>query len=348
MSKIYGIASETIMWLGKSDASSSLAMQYLNECSTNHSMAFKDMEVETRDALDMLFSRPVWTRVWIIQEVVVAKTLSVISGPDCSKFDRWPMIERPTDRQHRRPQASRIPHPTSTDEIWGRVSALQNLRSQYRTSSGMSLELGNLLYLSRKHDCSDRRDKIYALLSLLSPKERANPLLQSDYSLSFPEFVQRISVYLLSHHQSLHLLRNTVVTNRRHESTYSHFQLPSWILDFENIRSPFQEDISLFQAGGSRTLDNYPLKFTDDLKTLIVWGAAVGHISILSISKYVEIDGPWNKRDELPMEFKCQDNIGYATQLAEEGDLLVVLFGANVPFLLRLGQDNTYKLIGEW
>lgn len=104
MGKIYENASCVVAWLGLSDTSSRMAIEYFNNFQptipkhTKHIFQGKefysldpeiDIPDEVVDAITSFCSREYWTRLWIIQELVIASHITLLCGLsvcDWSKF----------------------------------------------------------------------------------------------------------------------------------------------------------------------------------------------------------------------------------------------------------------------
>jgi hypothetical protein len=75
MSKIYSKADLVLVWLGQDADDSSLATR--NIATANHIVTEQDVR-----ALISLLSRPYWTRMWIVQEVILAHGIYLLCGQD--------------------------------------------------------------------------------------------------------------------------------------------------------------------------------------------------------------------------------------------------------------------------
>lgn len=80
MRTIYEKASRVIVWLGEASEDSGLGMNVVREIATPDDDEFKQRamkvlgdEQEFR-AVDALWDRPWWTRLWVVQEYTLAKT----------------------------------------------------------------------------------------------------------------------------------------------------------------------------------------------------------------------------------------------------------------------------------
>lgn len=77
MRDIYASADRVYVWLGQGDADSEYAFAQIDVISTGQTLQRPYMFVET---LEQLFHRPYWTRMWVIQEFAVARSLIMVCG----------------------------------------------------------------------------------------------------------------------------------------------------------------------------------------------------------------------------------------------------------------------------
>lgn len=147
-------------------------------------------------------NRPYFKRTWIVQEVVVAKELIIFCGDDVSDWERL-IASRLSPKDNDNPEGGH----TNLDETRlrhyqfakiGHIVSLYEARAQWRKTSRMTLHDGqhdstiieSINMLGSYHDtkCEDRRDKVYALLSLATPYLGIRP----DYSISMLQLFLRL------------------------------------------------------------------------------------------------------------------------------------------------------------
>jgi hypothetical protein len=94
MGRIYSMASRVVSWLGDSDVSCSLAIKFLVDFRQNSQMevSARDRDAvridnQTWDAILLLCRREYWSRLSIIQEVVLAKYISLQCGDSLFLWD---------------------------------------------------------------------------------------------------------------------------------------------------------------------------------------------------------------------------------------------------------------------
>ena len=81
MKQIYTNAAEVLVWLGVASEDSHLAMRYLKML-LEPRVAWIPIDKESSTALKALCNRDYWQRMWILQEVSLAKSLTVYCGED--------------------------------------------------------------------------------------------------------------------------------------------------------------------------------------------------------------------------------------------------------------------------
>ncbi|KAH7408717.1 heterokaryon incompatibility protein-domain-containing protein [Phaeosphaeria sp. MPI-PUGE-AT-0046c] len=199
MDRIYATAERTIVWLGPAANESNVVMQ-----------KFEEKVIVTSDILPIIYftyvllSRPWWSRVWVLQEVALSKSVFIHCGmhslpldiflnrvdclPDPEKVGLTKMIYSvehaaqffagvdPTKLHHKFAQF--LPHIREADyervlyEVglqlgqWRAFSKAAIIVRRGLRSSRAPTSLSTLVELTRTFNATDPRDKVYALLGL--------------------------------------------------------------------------------------------------------------------------------------------------------------------------------------
>lgn len=230
MSDIYRSAEEVAVWLGQESPSSGEAMQLLLEPKepTAKNAVSSDTDVirasklplnKNGRVLDELFSRRLWGRSWVIQEIVCATRVTLHCGTNSLDWEDM----RSIDKLHNYYNAD------EDRDSRAAAAALQNLRHKYL--SGLRLGLDELLLITRNHSCTVPEDKIFSLLSLLSEADAANELLAVDYAKPWTLVFGLAAQYILIKSQKLNLLSYSVGMGNING-------LPSWVPDWSHLDSP--------------------------------------------------------------------------------------------------------------
>ncbi|KAK3614284.1 hypothetical protein LTR56_027351 [Elasticomyces elasticus] len=218
-----------------------------------------------------------WTRIWVVQELVLAKKATLVVG---SVSAPWHLIEDfcRSYLEHLPPGAcchSSVTWKMSSD-LWQDIVSLrlatwtfymvknEVLQAQQKQSSVAFLQL---LWLLRYKQATDPRDKVYGLLGLLHGQRHT--LLVPDYSISTADAFTRCTRALIDADNSL----GALIGPRLH-----HPGLPTWVIDFlpqENSGSVlFFQNLSqrisssaVFNACGTQEL-----RVSSNLNNLCLWG----------------------------------------------------------------------------
>lgn len=219
MGYIYRKATGVQVWIGEADADSNFAFDYVDFL---HTKALSQSEQpsrlidQVRQAFRVVAARPYWQRMWIIQEVVLASDLLVVSGSRRVRWDDFvttinqvlhlhdPSGEEAVylnpdpDRYH--PRKTPPKSTTDSDISHFRDSRLGNvLRIKQLDNIGSSNQSQSLITMAAnfaEYLCTDPRDKIYALHGIAS--QNSGPCPPVDYEKSTSEVYLDMLVSALS------------------------------------------------------------------------------------------------------------------------------------------------------
>ncbi|KAF4458854.1 ankyrin [Fusarium albosuccineum] len=183
MSKIYQGAAAVVAWLGPSLRDSDIAIKAIGQLSPDLEPGQEPADKRSRDALRNLFHRPYFRRLWVVQEVVLAKKVWVMCGRlVCS----WGQLQKTLDWSSQTYYASQLIRAKQGD--WG-----YHLEREPLTLDKLMLSVGS-------RECTDAKDKVYALLSLVPRCEIHSDILPVDYGVSREELFYRVTRYLRETH----------------------------------------------------------------------------------------------------------------------------------------------------
>lgn len=200
MPEIYSTAESVYAWLGEGDADCIYAMKYAHNLATNGAMltAVPTAKIVS-EYFERLFFLPYWSRVWVIQECVLAKQLWLLCS---SQLIIWEDVAAAFDRLLDVSKIDGFPHAAPRDWLFreGREPEVQedalaisrflrfkNARKAFPTKRSSLLEL---VQEFRHQHCTDPRDKFYGLLGLANN----STLTKVDYDNSAPYvFFQALS-----------------------------------------------------------------------------------------------------------------------------------------------------------
>lgn len=216
MGRIYSQAEGVIMWLGEEENNSSLAIAFLNRwhdgifAAQNNvpgrfgtrpleaaiSFIEDPIDEQSIQAVNFLLMRSYWSRIWIIQEIVLAKTRLVLCGAQSIEFDKF---ELTIDFWRETRTISNVGDDALKNDI-DRIFSLGPLSSVTALSflvidrlnrrnakpDGLPYQPDVLLLIKRSlgFHCTDSRDRLYSLFGLMDSQHLP---MQPNYQLSLEE-----------------------------------------------------------------------------------------------------------------------------------------------------------------
>lgn len=220
MVTIYETANRVLVYLGEEGDGSDTAMSCLSDIRGQIS----DTD---SNAVQRLFHRSWFSRIWVIQEVARSQAAVVICGSravpwDC--FNIWPIR-----------QTSTVQPPS-----------ILNYRSGFTPTKGSLLKL---LHETRSSLATDHRDKVIGLLGLIPNEEQWISLI--DYAAPVEDIYTQVAMTIIEDSLSLQILSAVQRSHRR---------LPSWVPDWSekpavNALGLGNDYVEPYNAGG------HPAKF---------------------------------------------------------------------------------------
>ena len=197
MAELYSSARRVIVWLGPCGDGSDDLLDVLGEdaefeCSSETLRLLAERRFDSKDydsdhlnqhlfthikALRSLLTRPYWFRVWIIQEVCLAKEVLVCVG---SKSIACNWLVHNAQDLFSLPRRSKEFQGYFTDH---RIEALRQSRKAYLRSGSARLDWWSALNYVDRCECSDPRDRFYGMMALVRKSLRVEVRYDEDYSL---------------------------------------------------------------------------------------------------------------------------------------------------------------------
>lgn len=273
MGTIYSTAFQVSVWIGEEDEDTRLAFDFLpvlfsylptSELDANMNAqyvlpahALLIARSPSWEALVRIFHRPWFRRIWVIQEAAVASCVTVHCG---TLTVTWEDLVRACKCQIR-----------SEDVRYGH-NALEAIDKTRRGRLQGGNDLYDICFMSYRFQCTDPRDKIYAVAGLVNQSlEDTKPLLV-DYESDIEEIYHRNAVGIMLSDGSLDLLHCVV-----HHTIPS--SLPSWVPDWRSealVQCMFKRN----NGNNSRNQQISPTCFSlsEDLSALTVTGRIIGTV----------------------------------------------------------------------
>jgi hypothetical protein len=289
MRDIYERADLVVAWLGPGNARSDSVIDFINT-NTDAILARAEEvmaeEVKTRIwwlMIEELLMRPWWQRLWVIQEVVVAKDIKICCG---SKSLLWVQLGEGIKiaiKNH------------GKDSVQGdmysalnRAVELRNIRTRRIRLGSTMLNWKELILRARASLTTQKVDKIYGLLGLATQAQL--PGLPVDYDAPVQEVFKQFTSLLCIREQRLDLI---CLANRTHFIP----GLPSWAPNLSAVfqikplnkmrletryRTQFDANGTADEAGRLHEDPNTYFKFSETFDTLYASGLVIDFIKTLA------------------------------------------------------------------
>ncbi|KAL5324629.1 hypothetical protein ACEPPN_009175 [Leptodophora sp. 'Broadleaf-Isolate-01'] len=243
-------------------------------------------------ALGNLHNRDYWWRMWIVQELTVAKCISLRCGADsigAVALDETQKLLRAMASKEMGFQADHLFNLLPNDSVareWVQLRGLYEIRTFQQAFDSQDLSFTQSLMYNWTRESSDPKDMVYGLAALANSTSKYQ--IGIDYSLSEAEVYIDLAKKEIQNCKTLEIL-----TRARSGSTL--VGLPSWVPDWSRTWDPhfFLNDITepqyAFSASGESTCD---VAVSDDDVVLFLKGVVIGKVEIIS-SRHVMT----NKRD---------------------------------------------------
>ena len=247
MRQIYCRADKTIVWLGERSANSDDAMDFLlflgvegrqaavavgnDERLLSKEMNALGLRTEKYEsnwaAVNELFLRPWWTRVWTLQELILSPRVTFYCGSKSfSLSDLRPALR--VLNLYRGSEGFPISR-AAFNATWNRRRLVQWFRNSGSHDpnrlSGISL-VAIMAYFS-DNNATDPRDRIYSLLGLAA---EAEAIVRPNYNASTEDVYSEFIKSFIKMHQSLDAICFAQLFHSSDTSSKS--SLPSWVPDW--------------------------------------------------------------------------------------------------------------------
>jgi hypothetical protein len=274
MDVIYQKASTVVVWLGNATQDSPAAFKLMRQIyavaaetttgDCDGTMTESDLEhykLPTRDssywkALDEIYWRPWFARIWIVQEIILAREAIVLCGKDRIPWSHFLIV------------ASYI-HSRNLPYLV-RVDPRPPLRfNYYRHAKHFGLyTLDSLLAATRQSLSTNPLDKVYALLGISSENS-----IVPDYRITPCDMFRNVAkIFLLRSLDALSLVGDQVWRTTPNIPSWA----PDWSYPPHEVSYLWSDLKPIFSACGNSS----PIvRFSNDDKTLIVQGMILDRVN---------------------------------------------------------------------
>ena len=230
MAAVYSMASQVIVWLGPESQNSTLALRVLGVLGSQVRVDWNISKItsvsngeiilaapdpfkndEIWESVGDLLRRPWFRRLWIWQEVRLAREAYLFCGNEGLP---WETLRRAVS------YSSRAPIPAGIGRHL--VERCYNLITYRDYAAGVFDDLTHMLEDARSANCSDPRDKIFAVLGLAHKSQTRG--LDPDYSKPAKAIFQNLVLHYTSNIQSLDILTHCELRDEN-----CGMKLPTWV-----------------------------------------------------------------------------------------------------------------------
>ncbi|CAO2653765.1 Nn.00g031760.m01.CDS01 [Neocucurbitaria sp. VM-36] len=220
MGAIYAEAELVVVWLGLETGATARAIRELSDI--RHSNREPANWLYFSQSIRSICEAEYWTRLWIVQEFVLARKVIVWCGMERLRDDclYW-LYHIQLDRSLMPSSSSSNAYRDITKLTVDSPAVVMMACKLARSKAPRMMSFTALFQMSERLKCLDVRDRVYALLSLVSPEERAQLAIVPDYSKPASEFFEDLYAAL-----------------RRCSTSHSAFQgrsLRYWLVKFQNM-----------------------------------------------------------------------------------------------------------------
>ena len=280
MGQIYSMAETVDVWLGEANEGENvdLAMKFIprlleayedpselsdqsKEPNVIQKLSILVIRSPEWNAVENLFARPYFRRMWIVQEVSLGTIVNVYCGPYSTDWHSLALAARCTGSIEVEPNP----------EAHAVINMIQNFRRDRRLGHNQPLPqlLSQVFFLL----CSNPLDKIYGILGLV--REDQSKDIKADYELSVQNLFIKTATTCILRDQTL-----AVLSDVRGPKHISH--IPSWVPDWTSTPCVQQSIGRRGRLSEYRTVDlETVIYISDDLQRLSTHGCCIGEVSII-------------------------------------------------------------------
>ena len=242
MGKIYKNAVEVMGWLGQGDAECEIGMQFMQALSRHKSHLRKRGDVslvrslgnevgnpKKWAALEKLLLTPWWTRVWTLQEYIVAVRFTFRYGRQSTDRQVFMDTISVIDIWLKNAFNETLISSRAFHSVWVRRRILHLYRGTF------SMTLLALMAYGGNSKASDPRDRIYSLLGLASDQSMiGSPIYEHDVCKVFTDLV----ISFVKYYNNLDILCFAGLFTPSSVDTPKNNALPTWVPDWRTLTMP--------------------------------------------------------------------------------------------------------------
>ena len=306
MADIYTISNRVVVWLGEEGNNSTVALQTLERLNTKIEVSYPQRTMKPTSkqaseshwadgqaplpftefewsAINDLLGRTWFERLWVWQEIRLANRDAIlICGYDSIEWERFRSAVYCINTK---------PFSHDLDGFAQRIYRafeLSDCRSYFKFI--------DIAEKTRFCKCTDAKDRVYALLSMIAVKE--NPRIEPDYTKSLQEIYQDLAIKDMKQSKDLRLLQSCKML----KSTQG---MPTWVTDWSIPRSAMR--LRYCRAAGITKADiGFPRDGILRVKGLQV--ATIHQIDVVRVQEGPSIEDIGKELRRLVSRFSVKDD----------------------------------------
>jgi hypothetical protein len=351
MKMVYEQATEVVVWLGLTYKDSDLAIQLVHEL-YNHRESTEwiterfskpDMKQKLESLAD-LFGRDYWWRIWIVQELTVARKIVFYCGEsstEAKSFHAVQQLFQPMKKLDGFPKnlLADVLQINSYTESHLVYSGIQSIYYWKQDLVSTKPNFYTCLLHHYQRESSDPRDMIYGLAALANQTSKYE--VEVDYNLSTRDVFTNFAKLEIETSKKLDIITRVYPGTNTHE-------LPSWVPDWSNTTKAwshlFLYDIALPQfryssAGETRAVVHL------SADGIAFKGVNIGSIELLSLESGME--DYWDKPNGPLALFKLWElvtRIGKTSSADLEAFVRVLVFDRAKKVYLGMRTESEFLL----
>ena len=318
MKKIYEVSETTIGWLGQGKEEGEDGIKFLKVLFRNNKrlQSEKDRdekrlgdELSNPDdwvALEKLLLRPWWTRVWTLQEYIVAHKFMFYCGKESIDREK---LNVATVSMH---LCMKIKENLISGRAFEATWIRRRLLNWYRKRLPMHL-IGLMAYIG-DYRATDPRDRVYSVLGLAEDRDLADPPRYQDQVIEV--YVDLVKAFI-QRYDSLDIICLADRYNRNARRPPHQPSMPSWVPDWRIVTVPWVVPAMVCQSAGQHIGNFRPLPLrgapdfytagrivgpanaviSEDLRILTCRGIMVDNVDGIGGLKVVHRDREGNEDD---------------------------------------------------
>lgn len=232
---------------------------------------WKDAHIDLIESFIKLLARPWWKRVWVLQEVILARKLILHCGPESVD---WQIFQIALYTMIRQAKRSRIYHSGGLSSqareskaqamlVW---SANHTFAFFFFQSASLyahrarDFTMASLLSLTSVFEATDARDKLFALVGLLPEASRERLAFKPDYTTNVRRLYIRVAKHFLQTTQRLDIITARPQQPYHYKNKYKpepYVAGPSWVPNWKQPQFWMYNSIWISHFSAFETFNRY-------------------------------------------------------------------------------------------